>query len=110
MKQVLENRQESDIIYVYYGAVNACKYYQRVWGDRHDFISGSESRGDWSLYYAELDGLRGRRRVWLLFSHVATHLGANEEKLFAAYLDHIGTKLASYRAPGAAAYLYDLGE
>jgi hypothetical protein len=56
----------------------------------------------------QLDGLVGRPRVWILY----THLGdAGEASRIAAMLDALdssGRRLASFDAVGAHAYLYDL--
>lgn len=58
---------------------------------------------------ARLDALRGRARVWLLFSHVRGILsGLDQQQLTLAYLDKIGRRLGSSSEPGAALFLYDL--
>uniref|UniRef100_A0A7V3RHF0 Glycosyltransferase RgtA/B/C/D-like domain-containing protein n=1 Tax=candidate division WOR-3 bacterium TaxID=2052148 RepID=A0A7V3RHF0_UNCW3 len=108
LEYVNKNKRGDDIIYVYYGAVNAYKYYQKKFprlGD--DYIPGIESRDDWTGYYRDIERLKGKR-VWFLFSHIATHLGANEEKIFLSYLNILGTKIDSFSASGASAYLYYL--
>jgi Dolichyl-phosphate-mannose-protein mannosyltransferase len=56
----------------------------------------------------DLNALRGRRRLWLLFSHVASaapNLG--EDQFFLAHLDTFGRRLSAWYQPGAALYLYD---
>lgn len=59
---------------------------------------------------ARLDSLRGRARVWLLFSHVRGVLsGLDQQQLMLAYLDKVGRRLGSWTEQGAALYLYDLG-
>ena len=55
------------------------------------------------------DALRGRSRVWLLFSHVqGSDGGLDEQELSLTYLDKIGRRLGSRSEPGAALFLYDL--
>ncbi len=111
LEYLLKNRKEQDKIYVYYGAVNAFRYYQTRFSDFHeDYILGIESRNDWTGYYRDLEKLKGNRRVWFIFSHIATHLGGNEEKIFLSYLNLIGKQVASFTTSGASAYLYDLSK
>jgi hypothetical protein len=55
-----------------------------------------------------LDGLVGRPRVWILFTHIR---GGEEMGRIAAALqelDRRGRRLDSFAAVGARAYLYDL--
>lgn len=111
LEYVQRHKNNSDIIYVYYGALNAFKYYQRRFLNTEDnYIAGIESRTDWAGYYRDIEKLRGNKRVWFLFSHIATHLGVNEEKLFLSYLSLLGQQIESFTASGASAYLYDLSE
>ena len=108
LEYVSKNKKDGEVIYVYYGALNAYKYYKNRFpelGD--DYISGIESRDDWSGYYKDIERLKGKR-VWFLFSHIATHLGADEEKIFLNYLNILGTKIDSFTDSGASAYLYDI--
>jgi hypothetical protein len=55
-----------------------------------------------------LGALRGRPRVWLLYSHVGTGTRQAQIEQLLQTLDRRGKQLAAYRATGAAAYLYDL--
>ncbi len=109
IEYVQKHRTEGDILYCYYDAEPALKYYtfegKIVSMPR---IVGVESREDWAKYRRELDQLRGNPRVWILFSHVYRDGGVDEERLFLDYLDSMGTRLDSVQASGAAAYLYDL--
>ena len=55
-----------------------------------------------------MDRLKGRRRVWLLFAHPGTFgTGLNEQDLQLAAMDGIGRRLGAWAQPGAALYLYD---
>ncbi len=111
LEYVQKNKKEDDIVYVYYGAVNAFRYYQERFSNiGDDYIAGVESRTDWTGYYRDIQKLKGNKRVWFLFSHIATHLGVNEEKLFLSYLNCLGQCIESYTAPGASTYLYNLSE
>ncbi|MEO0096153.1 MAG: hypothetical protein ABIL66_09740, partial [candidate division WOR-3 bacterium] len=111
LEYLLKNKKVQDKIYVYYGAVNAFRYYQTRFSDFHeDYILGIESRNDWTGYYRDIEKLKGNKRVWFIFSHIAKHLGGNEEKIFLSYLNLIGKQVASFTTSGASAYLYDLSK
>ncbi len=105
MKFLREHQRSGDILYLYYGAWHAFKYYSK----RYDFtdsryVLGISSRDDRNKYVRDLGQLHGNRRVWILFSHVYK----DEEALLSYYLDTNGTRLDSFRSEGAAVYLYDL--
>lgn len=60
-------------------------------------------------YVEDLNKLRGRKRVWVLFSSNVPKSGINEESFFIYHLETIGEKLDSFgRAGNSAVYLYDL--
>lgn len=61
-------------------------------------------------YTEELNKLKGRGRVWVLFSSNVPKEGINEEKFYLYYLETLGKRLDSFgRAGISAVYLYDLG-
>ena len=109
IRYVENHRQDGDVLYLYYAALRPFQYYSA----RHliapmDEITGVESRQNWASYRKDLDQLRGKKRAWILFSHIYRGAGVDEERLFLDYLDTVGTRLDSSRAPGASVYLYDL--
>lgn len=109
LQYLKDHKQENDVIYVYYGAVNGFRYYADRFGyENGDFVAGVEARHDWPLYYQDLKKLKGNARVWVLLSHICDWAGVDEEMLFISYLEILGKKLDAFSAPGAAAYLYDL--
>jgi len=109
MGYVRDHRQDGDLLYLYYTSWPAFEYYSEKYGfKKSDYIIGVSSRDNWSNYAEDLDKLRGNRRVWILFSHVCTWEGVDEEKLFLYHLDKIGTRLDAFEGTGAAVYLYDL--
>jgi len=111
MVYLKDHRKEGDTIYLYYGAVNGFMYYADRFGfTKNDYAVGIESRKDWSNYYIDLNRLRENRRVWIVFSHIATWEGVDEEQLFLSYLNLLGTQYESFKVSGASTYLYDLGE
>jgi hypothetical protein len=69
---------------------------------------GVRSKGNWHKYAKDIDCLRGRERVWIIFSHNSRQSGIDEEKFFLYYLNTLGTEIQSFRTAGAAAYLYNL--
>jgi hypothetical protein len=106
IQYVNEHRHESDTLYGYYGAQGVFKYYaQRMNIPENTYIVGISSRNNWQNYIQDLNQLRGKDRVWLLFSHVFGY----EELFFLEYLDSIGGKrLDMFKGTRASAYLYDL--
>jgi hypothetical protein len=105
MRYLKEHRRDGDLLYLYYGASLAFPYYAEDYGFRRgEYVIGVASRDNWKRYGDDLDGLRGNKRVWVLFSHVHK----DEERLFLGHLQGIGIRLDSFAAPGAAVYLYDL--
>ena len=107
---IREDWRQGDFLYVYYASHPAFEYYSKKYGfTKNDYIRhGITSRDNWNKYAQDLENLRGRKRAWVLFSHVHKSTGIDEEKLFLWYLDKTGTMLKSFKAAGAAAYLYDL--
>jgi hypothetical protein len=127
IEYVRNHRLKGDILYLYYSSAVAFEYYS----ERHliepvDEIVG-RSREDWKLFREDLNDLRGKGRVWILFSHVspfeinpfgtvtrppfadANSAKFDEERLFLDYLDNMGKRLDGARAAGASVYLFDLG-
>ncbi|OPX17403.1 hypothetical protein BXT86_06695 [candidate division WOR-3 bacterium 4484_100] len=110
LQYLQKNKKEEDTIYLYYASINAYNYYKEFLTLEGPVVYGNPSRQHWGNYFEELKKLKGKGRVWFLFSHIATKFGVDEEKLFVSYLDILGKRLDVYKAPGASAYLYDLSE
>lgn len=55
-----------------------------------------------------LGQLRGRGRVWIVYSHTGSNDRSTQIEKLVHTLDQRGKQLAAYRTVGAAAYLYDL--
>ncbi len=106
---IREHKQNGDLLFLYYGAVPAYKFYSKIFRiNNNHYIEGVGSRDFWRNYINDLDKLRGNKRVWVLFSHVCTWEGVDEEKYFLSYLNSIGTKMDAFKSAGASVYLYDL--
>jgi uncharacterized membrane protein len=111
MQYLKNHKKDGDTIYLYYASEFAFKYYAERYGfNSTEYIVGILSRNDWDGYIKDIDKLRGKKRVWLLFSHVHENSGVNEEKLFIFHLDRFGTKLDHFKSDGASVYLYDLSK
>lgn len=90
LEYVRRYAQPQDVRYVYYGAAPAFEFYAAGDGlDATQYVLGGCHRSDARAYLAELDALRGRPRVWLLFAHELPRL--RERALMLRYLDAIGS-------------------
>lgn len=99
---------KSDFIYVFHGAEAAFVFYVPKYGFKSkDYMVGTSARDD-AAYARDADSLKGRGRVWLLFTYdLATQ--ADEEALFLQKLDKIGVKEDQLDAGGSASvFLYAL--
>ncbi len=108
MEYTQRHYREGDMIYLYYAAVNAYRFYADRFNFTKDYIVGIDARSEWTRYDQDLRQLMDKERVWVMFSHVATWYGVDEEKLFLSYLDRYGIRKDTYRASGASVYLYDM--
>lgn len=139
MAYVRDHKQPGDVVYVYHHQRESFLYYAKRYGfNESDYVLGIDARdetkrrADWEAYQKDLDRLRGRNRVWLMFSHVRRIQGVREDEFMLQYLNGISTKLDEF-IPGetasssdaeetdqaepdeftpapASAYLYDLTE
>jgi hypothetical protein len=106
---VRANWQTGDSIFVHAHSVAAFAYYADRYGlDDKPYFFGNATVKDHGAYIEELDKLRGRGRVWLLFSRPSFEAELSEHEIYADYLDRIGTKIKCFTEAGAMAYLYDL--
>lgn len=104
---IRENKQNGDLIYVYYASRVAFRYYLERYGFKdNDYIVGVSSRYNPENYISDLDKLHGNKRVWILFSHVHQ----DEKGFFLNYLNIKGKIIDSFEAKGASVYLYDLNK
>ncbi len=102
-----KERRENDFVYIYYSSQYAWRYYS----SRYKVLGctvGAYGRDDPSRYIADLEKLRGKKRVWFLFSHLCTWCPLNEELFFRGWLTQHGREIVRFRSPGAWLLLYDL--
>jgi hypothetical protein len=113
--EVARQIQPGDTVYLYEGAIRAFHYYTNA--DRRyalpegvRVIEGVPEGQDWNVYRNDLEQVRGKPRVWILFTHVYKWKDVNEQILYLDALDKMGKRLETLPAPGgtAAGYLYDL--
>lgn len=106
---IIEHKESADKLYLYYGSIPAYRYYlKRFLINKNDYIDGRSGRENWKNYIDDINKLRSNKRVWILFSHVWTTKGLDEEKFILNYLNTVGTKLDEFKSYGASVYLYDL--
>lgn len=116
LQQLAERVQPADSLWIYFGAARQFRYYAPRWNlDERTLLRGLGPAADqlhrrWAQWPGlEVERLRGRGRVWLVFSNVREPAGRNDEQALVELLDLHGRRLDALSAPGAAAYLYDLG-
>lgn len=107
------HQKSSDRIYVYHKGKTQFLYYAPKYGYLEtNYLIGygdlPDDRGvseeNLAKFKQEIAELRGKQRVWFLFSGAKDE----EEKAFLDYLNPIGKKLDLFRRVGAFVYLYDL--
>jgi hypothetical protein len=111
MAYLQSNRKPGDVLYVYYWAIPAFRYYAPRYGFvETDFMAGNQHQNDPSGLLAEIDQLKGHPRVWILFSHVYEKGDYNEKDAILQHLNQIGDKKREFREPGTSVslFLYDL--
>ncbi len=111
MAYLQENYKAGDEIYIYYWAVPAFRYYAPFYGfSEKDIIAGNNYETNPPGLLTEADQLKGKKRIWVLLSHVYEKGDYNEKDVLLAYLNEIGIKKREFRLPGTSVnlYLYDL--
>jgi hypothetical protein len=111
MAYLQANHKPGDVLYVYYWAVPAFRYYAPFYGfTENDFIAGNDFENNPPGLLTEIDHYKGQKRLWVLFSHVYENGTYNDKDALLAHLDHIGVKKREFIAPGTSVslYLYDL--
>lgn len=108
MRTIAARLEPGDQIYLYFASEPAFRFYSE-YADRPVLqgvvpVVGANGRADRSVYLSDLDKLRGRGRVWLVFSHATRE----DERYFIERLDALGRPVDAVIAFGASAYLYDL--
>jgi hypothetical protein len=112
MQVLADSWKDGDALFVTAWAEPAFKFYAPFYGLEGIAITSTkiEDYPDGEKLTSRLDPLIGKKRVWVLFSHVYEQGGFNEREYLLAYLDQIGEKRREILKPGTSVYLffYDL--
>jgi len=110
MAELAKSRLEGDVTYLYHDSQWPYLWYAPAYGlEGAPVVIGQWSENDWERDLADLEQLRGRPRVWLVFSHVwNAKADKSEEDFFLFQLDRMGKRLESHRFAGSSVHLYDL--
>jgi len=114
IEHYIKNRKAGDILYVYYAAQPAFKYYLPNYNIlSKEYTIGPFSRDNWDGYVEHIKKIKGKSRVWFLFSHVYPHpsrglIVYNEEAYIREYLEKEAKRLDYLPKYGAAIYLYKM--
>jgi len=107
--QLAERVREGDVLYVYYGAARAFRFYAPQAGIPVSRAAlGGCHRGDPRGYLREVDAFRGSPRLWVVVAHPAARL--REVPGLLGYLGRIGAGRERIAETGAFAELYDLSD
>jgi hypothetical protein len=107
MSYIRDNRQGTDVVYVYYAAAHAFTYYASQYGfDHEDYVVGSG--GDTSLFLEDIKRVRGNQRVWCVFAHNFNRATLSERDFLLEHFSEIGLRKGELISSGASGYLYDL--
>ena len=107
LEYLSDYKRDSDLVYVYYNTGPAFRFYAPKFGvDKSDYVIGKDYSNKPEEYYDEIKALKGKGRVWLLFSHIYEKDEFNERDFIMAYVDEIGEKIREYRVPSTSIYLY----
>ncbi|WP_083602482.1 glycosyltransferase family 39 protein [Hydrococcus rivularis] len=117
LEYVKSHQQPGDMLYIHRGARSQFLYYAEKFGYREgDYILGGflmpkkeDNREPWVRFTGDIEKLRGKERVWLVF-----RAKYKESKKFSSYLDRIGKQLDFFSQridsaiqPCMFVYLYD---
>jgi hypothetical protein len=115
LRHIASNAQPGDALYVPFEAWQAATFYRSMLENLSiAIVEGTCSSTDRLQPLAEIDRLRDRRRIWVLFSFLSPK--RYESELILGYLDAIGTQRDALWVPGpppggpmtSSAVLYEL--
>jgi hypothetical protein len=107
MEYLRDHRRDGDLIYIYYNAGPAFRFYAPKYGlASGDYLIGADRSANPQAPFDEVDTLIGHKRVWLIFTHVYEQDAFNEKDFMLAAVDQAGKKNREYRVPETSVYLY----
>jgi len=115
LKEFAEHLEPGDAVYVFHGARHAMHFYGPALEiDPDDWTEGGIHYGDNRAYLREIDALRGKSRVWFVYTQMLRYKAPRD---IVAYLNRIGVQrellVDPYGQKGqseSAAYLFDLSD
>ncbi|OGS36222.1 MAG: hypothetical protein A2293_15985 [Elusimicrobia bacterium RIFOXYB2_FULL_49_7] len=109
MEYVAAARQNSDRIYVYYGAASTAEYYALQLPALQGLQFGHEHRQDIRAYEPEIDSLFNQPgRTWMVFTHAYTAHEMNERDFIVMLAEKRAKRLDYFHAfAGADGYLFE---
>ncbi|MCC7187337.1 MAG: hypothetical protein IT312_01235 [Anaerolineales bacterium] len=114
MQVLVDSWKDGDALFVTAWAEPAFRFYAPFYGleDVQYVSSKIEDYPDGEKLKSRISPLVGKKRVWVLFSHVYEQRGFNERDYLVAYLDEIGKKRREILKSGTSVYLffYDLSQ
>ena len=114
MQVLADSWKDGDALFVTAWAEPAFRYYAPFYGleDVKYVSSKIEDYPDGEKLKLRISPLVGKKRVWVLFSHVYEQGGFNERDYLVAYLNEIGEKRREILKSGTSVYLffYDLSK
>lgn len=109
MEALAAEYRPGDFVYVHKGAEPAFRFYAPDFGlDRIPVRIGVRGRMDSTVHVADLEPLRGHRRVWALLTHTTWHDSPDERPLVIGLLDRMGVRRSHVQAKDADLLLYDM--
>ncbi len=108
MQVLADSWKDGDALFVTAWAEPAFRYYAPFYGleDVKYVSSEIEDYPDDEKLKSRISPLVGKKRVWVLFSHVYEQGGFNERDTLVAYLNEIGEKRREILRSGTSVYLY----
>jgi hypothetical protein len=117
MDYIAENKEQDDIIYVFYRTESTFRYYAPFYGlDTANVVAGeftSRKRIALQNYEDDVQSFIRKERVWFLFSEVIDCENCPEDDTLSYYLEFIepyGVVIDKFEGFSSSAYLYDLSQ
>lgn len=108
LKELAERKTPAQAIYVDWFALPAFRIYQdRVGLAKATVIEGRLHHGDPGCLLAEIDALRNRGQVWIVYSHSDRVMNQPEEILFKAFARAVGREVFAIDLVSVHAFLMD---
>jgi len=108
LAHIRANWQPGDLVYVYYAAKRQFRYYSERYGFTDaDHVEGLKLPTSPSELAEDVEALRGKERVWVLFL-ADTERETEERQFLMEQLDRVGVRLDSFQFTRVSIYLYDL--